>query len=673
MANTFTATYQIQLNASNKDHAKGETVSAYIRRTSPATLNTTGVTVSSATINMVGTTFWSASGNNPYLDFGNYGRIYVNTSTTNKEAVKMNTPSGFSLNSLLSVGTSNVSIGIYGYKSSSGNVCTYASNSAILTITATCVQNYSKSTATVTSSVQAGARSTVTFSNSNLSNVYHTVKWQFGASSHTVTSSVGQSSASYAIPLSWAANIPSATSGSASVVLTTYANDGTNLGSNTYSFTVTVPSTVVPSITLSATRIDNTVPAAWGIYVAGKSGVRLTASASGAQGSTISSYTLSGGASATQTTGTFTVATINSSGTVTYTVKATDSRGRTASASVSISVVAYSAPTFSLTEAFRCNSSGSATESGTYISVKANGTYDTVGGRNTVSLSVRYGLSTSTAYSDVQALAFNTAVVTGGGQINTQASYKVLFELTDAFGTVQKTVNVGTAAYTVFFRQGGGGVAFGKVSERNNAVEINADWGLYHGDTNLAGTVPVSRGGTGATTVAAARNALGLGNTSGAVPVANGGTGATTVAAARNALGLGNTSDAVPVANGGTGATTAANARTNLGITLANLGAAASSHNHAAGNITSGTIAAARLPFKVQYGSTTVTGVSWSTVTLSGFTAKPIIVVSFANNAATSGINVLKTQSESKSGFQVCMAGSSGSGTRTVNWIAVGT
>lgn len=83
---------------------------------------------------------------------------------------------------------------------------------------------------------------------------------------------------------------------------------------------------------------------------------------------------------------------------------------------------------------------------------------------------------------------------------------------------------------------------------------------------------PISRGGTGATTVAGARNALGLGNTSGAVPIANGGTGATSVAGARNALGLGNTSGAVPVANGGTGATTASGARANLGVTVANLG-----------------------------------------------------------------------------------------------------
>lgn len=80
------------------------------------------------------------------------------------------------------------------------------------------------------------------------------------------------------------------------------------------------------------------------------------------------------------------------------------------------------------------------------------------------------------------------------------------------------------------------------------------------------GYVPVSNGGTGATTAAGARNALGLGNTAGALPIENGGTGATTVAAARNALGLGNTSGALPVANGGTGRTSLETFLTDLGL-----------------------------------------------------------------------------------------------------------
>lgn len=102
-------------------------------------------------------------------------------------------------------------------------------------------------------------------------------------------------------------------------------------------------------------------------------------------------------------------------------------------------------------------------------------------------------------------------------------------------------------------------------------------------------TVPVANGGTGATSAAAALESLGAEpkanvtskgsvNTpvyfnengiavaiSSPIPIALGGTGATTVAAARNALGLGSTTGALPVANGGTGATTASAALTNLG------------------------------------------------------------------------------------------------------------
>jgi hypothetical protein len=83
---------------------------------------------------------------------------------------------------------------------------------------------------------------------------------------------------------------------------------------------------------------------------------------------------------------------------------------------------------------------------------------------------------------------------------------------------------------------------------------------------NATGTLAIANGGTGQTTAALARNALGLGNTTGALPVANGGTGQTTAALARNALGLGNTTGALPVANGGTGSTTAAAAATALGL-----------------------------------------------------------------------------------------------------------
>ena len=71
----------------------------------------------------------------------------------------------------------------------------------------------------------------------------------------------------------------------------------------------------------------------------------------------------------------------------------------------------------------------------------------------------------------------------------------------------------------------------------------------FDGSANITDPVPIVNGGTGQTTVAGARNALGLGNTSGAVPIANGGTGATTAAAALTNLGAQPAATAINTSN----------------------------------------------------------------------------------------------------------------------------
>ena len=93
-----------------------------------------------------------------------------------------------------------------------------------------------------------------------------------------------------------------------------------------------------------------------------------------------------------------------------------------------------------------------------------------------------------------------------------------------------------------------------------NATEMNAI-------SDTLAKLPIENGGTNGTTVAEARNNLGLGNTSGALPIANGGTGANTAQDARTNLGFNATGGLVPITLGGTGANTAQQARINLGFT----------------------------------------------------------------------------------------------------------
>lgn len=382
---------------------------------------------------------------------------------------------------VIASGTLKISHNSDGTKSFSlscqGSVYTYAvSVTASGTHTLNTIPRASTISAT---STNMGTASTITISRAS-SAFTHTLTYAFGNATGTIATKTTSTSVSWTPALTLANQIPNAVSGTCTITCNTYSGN-TKIGTKTCTLKLTVPSSVKPTLTsLSATRVDGTVPAAWAIYVQSKSKVTLTINgAAGSCGSTISSYSISGGGFSS-TASSFTTGFLTTSGTITFTAKVTDSRGRTSDAkTVSISVVAYSAPTFASYLSQRANSDGSLNDDGTYIRCLVSYSYSSCSSKNTVTRATYYKKSSATTWTNANAsFSSGSAFTFGGGAITTESSYDVKYTITDAFSTITIYDTVSTAAVLMDFKGGGKGIAIGKVSEADNTFEISDKWDM---------------------------------------------------------------------------------------------------------------------------------------------------------------------------------------------------
>ena len=297
----------------------------------------------------------------------------------------------------------------------------------------------------------------------------HKVEYKFVESAWTTASSNATTSTSFTPPVSLATQIPSAEVGALTVRVTTF-NGSTQIGNPvTKSINLKVPTNIVPSLSgLTQSRIDNGVPSSWGVYVKGKSQVKITASgASGIHGSTIVGYSISGpGLSVNASSGTSEV--LSSTGILTYTCTVIDSRGRTASKSVSINVVDYTYPNISMS-AERCTSDGTKSTNGTYLRVVITFGCASVSGKNSIvskSCSCNGVSNSSFASGTAFVLAANCSI---GNHYTVSASIK------DALGnTATASAEITTSFRILNVNKKKTGLAIGKFSEKD-AFEVNMD------------------------------------------------------------------------------------------------------------------------------------------------------------------------------------------------------
>ena len=302
----------------------------------------------------------------------------------------------------------------------------------------------------------------------------HTVVWKIGSYSKTTTG-VGTST-SYAIPVTWLNAIPDATSGTATVQVTTYSGS-TQIGSTaSTTFKITAPSTVVPTISsIIVTDANAAYVTQFGTLVRNKSSAKITITASGLYGSTIKSYkTVIDGNTYTGATPTTSI--LTNSGNISASVTVTDSRGRTTTTTKAITVAAYQSPTITKFTAIRSDSKGVANYEGAYALITTNLSVASVNSKNTSSYVIKYKKTSESTWKELvkgTAYTYSNSIITGA-VFDVNYSYDVTVEVTDYFSTVTKTVEIPTAYTLIDFNSSGHGISIGKVSEKD-ALEINMD------------------------------------------------------------------------------------------------------------------------------------------------------------------------------------------------------
>lgn len=310
----------------------------------------------------------------------------------------------------------------------------------------------------------------------------HRITWTFGKETDVQSMATGVNSKTLTIPMEWCKQIPNATSGSATVMMETIMN-GSVLGRETKGFTVVVPENVVPKAGEMVITGNNMT---WGMYLQNRSTATITASGyEGAQGSTIAGVRIEGGGYAankeTLTTGTFA-----SIGKITFTLRVTDSRGRTATKTDQIMVTAYSTPSIIQSMETRADDNGNQNGAGTWIRCEVLYTWSAVGS-NEVSVRIEYKRSSASAW----VTAFDGNMESGSdktigeGHIELSSAWDVRYTVYDTLGNAVLVRKIPTGYVYMLWDPKQNALGFGCYPGGEKRIQVADDWKLILGQTDV--------------------------------------------------------------------------------------------------------------------------------------------------------------------------------------------
>ena len=342
------------------------------------------------------------------------------------------------------------------------------------------------SSMTLPSSFTIGSSGSITIQMA--SNTFsHTITYSgYGLSGTVANLNAGVSSTSWTPPTSFYAKLPSSTSGTVTLTLTTKSG-ATTVGTTTYNATIVVPTSIkptAPTVTLAPVNTNAWISSK-GIYVGGYSAVKVTSSATAGSGATISSYTISGAFSGS---GTPYTSGVLSAGAKSITVTATDSRGRTNSTTTSVTFLTYTYPGLTTFTAARGTYSGGSWTSnvnGNHIRVEAVPSVALSANGNTASVTVKIGNTNPDATSG-NYYYFTSTTAT--------QSYTITGSVSDSVGnSTSRSLTVPTIEVPLNINVDLPGAAFGMIAQNADTLEVAPAWSLVaNGKYNEIGYLPYS-------------------------------------------------------------------------------------------------------------------------------------------------------------------------------------
>lgn len=280
-------------------------------------------------------------------------------------------------------------------------------------------------------------------------------------------------SKSWTPPTSLAAKIPNASSGEWNILVRTKSGN-TIIGDKVINITLNVPANIVPSVSsVSVVEATAGIAAQFAKFVQGRSKFKVTVTAAGASGSTIKSYSISvDGKSYSGNSNVFTTQVINGSGSLNLVASVTDSRGRSASKTVTVAVSAYSAPSVKTFSVVRCNSNGVENEEGTAVKILYKFAIAAMDNKNSRSFKIQQ--LNGSNWVDIQTISDaytqNSSVIkTGPFSVDSKFSFRAI--AADYFTSATVYADVAPSFSLINFGKDGRSIAFGGVSANDGRFE----------------------------------------------------------------------------------------------------------------------------------------------------------------------------------------------------------